>query len=222
MTNELLFFLHISVISSATIAFGRMGKEALVTYISLLFVIANIFVIKQIEIFSWYATTADAFIIGISFSINLLQEFWGKKIARKAIVISFACSAFYMIMTQFLLHYIPIAQDMSHPHFIAIMNNTLRIVTASFISYLVTQFIDTALYGYLKNKTNGSYFVLRNYFSICTSQLLDTILFSFLGLYGIVANLWHIIFISYIIKLIAMVALTPWLLVTKQYIKKRL
>lgn len=221
MINEIIFFLQITTVSIATIGFARLGREALVAYISLLFVIANIFVIKQIELFSWYATTADAFIIGISFAINVLQEFWGKEIARKAIWISFGCSAFYMLMTQFLLHYVPVAQDLSHQHFVAIMTNTLRIISASFISYIITQLVDTTLYAYLKKKTNGKHFVARNYFSICTSQLLDTVLFSFLGLYGIVTNLRSIIIVSYVIKLIAVVMVTPWLMVVKRVVKKQ-
>ena len=219
MFNELLFFIQITLISFATVAFGKLGKEALVAYISLLFVIANIFVIKQITLFSWYATSADAFIIGISFGINLLQEVWGKEIARKAIWISFACSAFYMIMAQFVLHYVPIIEDMSQPHFYFILSNTTRIIIASFISYIITQIADTYLCAYLKLQTNGKYFVLRNYASICSSQLFDTILFSFLGLYGIITNLWHIIIVSYIIKIIAMIMITPWLIYAKKTVR---
>jgi len=216
MINELLFFIQVTLISIATIIFGKLGKEALVAYISLLFVIANIFVIKQITLFSWYSTSADAFIIGISFGINLLQEIWGKEIARKTIWISFACSAFYMIMAQFVLHYIPIIEDASQQHFTFILSNTTRIITASFISYIITQITDTYLYAYLKLQTDGKYFVLRNYASICSSQLFDTILFSFLGLYGIIENIWHIIIVSYAIKIIALFLITPWLMYAKK------
>lgn len=220
MINELLFFIQITLISFATLGFGILGKEALVAYISLLFVIANIFVIKQISLFSWYATSADAFIIGISFGINLLQEVWGKNIARKTIWVSFACSAFYMIMAQFVLYYRPVLEDMSQQHFNFILSNTTRIIIASFISYIITQTADTYLYGYLKEKTNGKYFVFRNYASICSSQLFDTILFSFLGLYGIITNIWHIIVVSYAIKIIALIMITPWLMQAKRVVKK--
>ena len=220
MINELIFFAQISFISFATLCFGALGKEALVAYISLLFVIANIFVIKQITLFSWYATSADAFIIGISFAMNLLQEIWGKEIARKTIWISFTCSAFYMIIAQGILFYIPIAQDLSQPHFAYIFSNTLRIVIASFISYIITQFSDSYVYAYLKEKTNNKYFIARNYVSISLSQLMDTILFSFLGLYGIIINIGHIIMVSYTIKIIAMLLITPWLLFAKNLYKK--
>lgn len=220
MTNEILFFAQVTFISIATICFGRLGKEALISYISLLFVLANIFVVKQITLFSWYATSADAFIIGISFGINILQEYWGKEIARKTIWISFACSAFYMITAQTILYYVPIPEDTTQIHFASLLSNTLRIVIASFISYIITQFSDTFFYAYLKQKTGNNYFLIRNYISICLSQLLDTILFSFLGLYGIVTNLTEIIFVSYSIKLCALLLITPWLACVKKALSK--
>lgn len=216
MTNELIFALHVGTISLSTLLFCRLGKEALIAYVSLLFVIANIFVIKQINLFGWSVTSADAFIVGISFSINLLQEFWGQKYARKAIWISFACSVFYMITTLFILGYTPSHADTAHPHFASIMAFTIRIISASFISYLITQFADMHLYGYIKKQTHGKYFIFRNYFALGSSQLIDTILFSYLGLYGIVENIGHIITMSYSIKIIAIFMTTPFLLIAKK------
>ena len=214
--NELLFMFHVTLVSLATLFFARLGKEALVAYISLLFVTANIFVIKQITLWGWYATTADAFIIGVSFGINLLQEVWGKEVARKTIWISFACSAFYMIMAQFLLGYQASSGDATHLHFAALMSHTLRITLASFVSYIITQMADTYLYAYVRRVTNDRYFVARNYLSMLSSQLFDTILFSLLGLYGIMTNIIHIMIVSYLLKVIAILLTTPFLIVAKQ------
>ncbi|MBM17620.1 MAG: hypothetical protein CL947_00955 [Epsilonproteobacteria bacterium] len=220
MINEIIFFFHVTLISCTTLLFGKLGKEALVSYISLLFVVANIFVIKQITLFNWYATSADAFIIGVSFGINLLQETWGKEIARKTIWISFACSAFYMIMAEFLLGYAPTSADTTHIHFAHLMSHTLRIVIASFISYLITQTADTYLYAFMRKKTSDKYFVARNYISMCSSQLFDTILFSFLGLYGIMEHITHIMIVSYMIKLVAIILTTPFLMYAKKIVRK--
>jgi len=215
MLNELFFITQIVLISATTIALARMGKEALIAYVGLLFTMANIFVIKQITLFGWTVTSSDAFIIGISFSINLLQEFWGKIWARQTIWISFALSLFYLVIARCIISYEPAAIDDAHPHLEFIMANTTRIIIASFTTYLITQFADIYIYGYLKKITTGKYFVIRNYFSLCLSQLLDTILFSFLGLYGIVANITDIIIVSYSIKVFAIIFMTPFLMVTK-------
>lgn len=218
--NHLIFIVHTAIISGTVLFFGRLGKSALTSYISLLFVLTNIFVIKQINLLNYDVTTADAYIIGASFGINLIQEIWGKKSAQKAIFTSFACLLFYLIMGYFQIWYIPAMYDTSHAHFIYLMSHTLRIVVASFISYLIVQYADTVMYGYLKKKADGKYFVLRNYASMFSSQLFDTILFSFLGLYGIVHNITHIIVVSYGIKVAGILLTTPFLYYAKKIVRK--
>jgi len=218
--NFIIFIAHIFTISSFTLFFGKFGKSALISYISLLFVLANIFVIKQINLCNFTVTSADAYIIGVSFGINLIQEIWGKNSAQKTIFISFACSLFYLIMGYFQIWYIPAPHDISHKHFHFIMNHSLRIIIASFISYLIVQYADTIMYGYLKRKMHGQYFIIRNYISMFSSQLFDTILFSFLGLYGIVHNITHIMIVSYGIKIAAILLSTPFIYYAKKIITK--
>lgn len=218
--NHLIFIAHIAIISAATLYFGKLGKSALISYVSLLFVLANIFVIKQINLLNYAVTTADAYIIGVSFGINLIQEIWGKNSAQKTIFISFACSLFYLIMGYFQIWYIPAAHDTSHLHFTYLMNHTMRIIIASFISYLIVQYADTIMYGFLKKKADGKYFILRNYISMFSSQLFDTILFSFLGLYGIVHNIGHIMLLSYTVKIAGILLTTPFIYYAKKIVKK--
>ncbi len=218
--NHLIFIAHSLIISSLVLFFGRMGQAALTAYISVSFVLINMFVIKQIELLNYSVTCADAYIIGVSFGINVLQEIWGKKAAQKAIATSFACSLFYLVMGHFHLWYTPASYDTSQVHFNYLLDNTLRIVIASFVSYLIVQYADTMMYGYLKTKTNGKYFVLRNYISMLSSQFFDTIIFSFLGLYGLVHNITHIIFVSYAIKVVAILLTTPCIYYAKRFVKK--
>ncbi len=220
MMNELLFTIHVATISIAALCFARAGKTALINYVSLLFLMANIFVIKQIELFNFCITSTDAFIVGISFSCNLLQEFWGKEFARKAIWTSFASCITYMIISKIIILYHPAYCDMTQLHFEILNANIARITIASLIAYLITQFIDMQLYAILKTITGGKYFVVRNYASITISQLIDTILFSFLGLWGIVENLYDILILSFSIKLLAIALTTPFLMVAKKIIQK--
>lgn len=218
--NHLIFLAHIIIISSCTLYFGTLGKSALISYVSLLFVLANIFVVKQIQLLGFAVTSADAYIIGVSFGINLIQEIWGKKSAQQAIFISFACSLFYLVMGYFQIGYLPALHDTSHVHFSYLMNHSLRIIIASFISYLIVQYADTMMYGFLKTKCDGKYFIIRNYISMFSSQLFDTILFSFLGLYGIVQNISHIMIVSYGVKIVAIFLTTPFIYYAKKIVKK--
>lgn len=217
--NELIFLFHITLMSLSTLLALRMGKEALVAFISLQAVLANLFVVKQITLFGLTATGSDAFTIGTVLGLNLLQEYYGAEIAQKSIWISFGSLVFYGIVSQIHIGYVPHMCDDMQPHFVALLNNMPRIVIASFIVYFLTQQLDYALYGTLKRLLDGKYLVLRNYCSVLIVQLFDTVLFSFLGLYGILDNVWQIIVVSYIIKVIAILISTPFLALSRNLYK---
>ena len=216
MINELIFILHTLIISLSAIIMLRIGKEALVSFICLQNILANLFVIKAITLFGLTATGADAFTMGSVFGFHLLQEFYGREITKKVIWLSFGLLFFYIIISQIHLLYIPAPFDTTQQHFVALFGLMPRVAGASLISYLIAQQFDCFLYEKLRKFFGGSYLPLRNYLCAATSQLLDTIVFSVLGLWGIIDNIGQVIFISYIIKLIALALDTPFLLFVKR------
>ena len=210
MFNEIIFTVHTIVIALGALIALRLGKSALVAFICVQCILANLFVIKQTTLFGLTATCADAFTVGATLGLNLLQEYFGKKEAKKAIFANFFLLVFYTIVSKIHLLYQPAAADNTHMHFAPLLDLMPRIVIASFSVYLLVQLLDYYLYGILKKMYHDKYLVLRNYFSIAFCQLIDTILFSFLGLYGLVENVWHIIAISYAIKLVSIIIATPF------------
>lgn len=214
--NSLIFLLQTSIIGISSLIALRLGKEALVAFICTQCVLANLFVTKQITLFGLNATASDAFTIGAVLGLNLLQEYYGKTITKKAVWISFFILLFYAIMSQIQLIFVPSQFDVNQPHFYAILYAMPRITVASFSVYLFVQHLDRRLYGYLKKLFNDRFLVIRNYISIGACQLVDTILFSFLGLYGIVDNIGSIILVSYTIKLAALFLTTPFLILAKK------
>lgn len=220
--NEYIFITHITFMSLATLIALRIGKEALITLISLQAILANLFVVKQISLLGFTATGSDAFTIGTVLGLNLLQEYYGKKAAQQAIWISFFALVFYGIVSQIHLSYMPHLLDDMHPHFHAILGVMPRIIIASFSVYFIAQQLDVFLYGTLKRVFEGKYLVARNYFSVLLVQLVDTILFSFFGLYGILDNIPDIIMVSYTIKVVAILIATPFLLLSKKIYKPEL
>ncbi len=221
MLNEIIFLAHSVVITSGALIALFLGPHALIAFICTQCILANLFVIKQITLFGLTATCADAFTVGATLGLNLLQEYFGKEITKKAIWVNFFLLIFYVIATQIHLLYIPAAFDSTQQHFTPILSLMPRIVIASFLVYFFVQMLDYYLYGLLKKIWNNKYLVIRNYCSIAFCQLIDTILFSFLGLYGIVDNIWHIIFISYAIKLVSIVIASPFVGLSRTiYIKR--
>ena len=211
MNNELLFALHIGIVSLFSLGALKLGKEALIAFICLCCVLANLFVAKQILLCTFNATSSDSFTIGSVLGLNLLQEYFGKEIAKKALWINFFVLIFYTLMTQIHLVYIPSSCDSMQPHFSALLSNMNRIAIASLGVYFLVQYLDYRIYGFLKKKFGNRYLVPRNYVSVMVCQLIDTVLFGFLGLYGIIDNIGEVIVVSYIIKLVAILLTTPFL-----------
>jgi queuosine precursor transporter len=208
--NELIFIFHTVIIATFALGALALGRSALVDFVCIQCILANLFVVKQITLFGLTATCADAFTVGATIGLNLLQEYFGKEIAKKAIWNNFFLLIFYAIVSQIHLIYIPHRADIMHLHFMPLLNLMPRIVIASFSVYLISQMADFYLYGFLKKTFQDRYIVVRNYASIAFCQLIDTILFSFLGLYGIIDNIWEVITISYLIKLASIIIATPF------------
>jgi|SRR4030095_1214533 len=208
--NELIFLAHTIIIATFALGSLALGRSALVAFICICCIIANLFVIKQITFFGLTATCSDAFTVGAVLGLNLLQEYFGKEIAKRTIWINFFLLIFYTIISQIHCAYIPNYADTTQEHFMPLLNLMPRIAIASLFVYLVTQMADYYLYGILKKTFHGKYIIIRNYSSIALCQLLDTVLFSFLGLYGIIEDIWQVIAISYAIKLISIIIATPF------------
>jgi queuosine precursor transporter len=220
MINELIFLLHTIVIASSVLIALWLGAAALVAFICVQCILANLFVIKQISLFGFNATCADGFTIGAVLGLNILQEYYGREITKRAIWINFFLLIFYAIVSQIHLAYVPSSVDMMHQFFVPILSTMPRIVIASFFVYFIAQTTDYYLYGFLKRTLKDRFLIIRNYASIVIIQLLDTVLFSFLGLYGIIDNIWHIIMISYFIKLAAIIIATPFVGLSKYIVHK--
>lgn len=216
ITNELIFFFHVFIISLATFICLQFGKNGLSALVTLCFVLGNLFVLKQINLFSLSVTPTDAYFIGAALAINLLNEFYGRKEARKALYISLILGIFFVILGIIQLMYQPNQFDVFHNHFYALLSPTARIVAASLTAYFTSQTVEYILYAFLKQLLKGKYLIMRNWITLLTSQFIDTVLFSFLGLYGIIENIGSVILLSYTIKIITIFSMTPILWIIKR------
>lgn len=219
MINELILLLQIFLITIFTFASFKLGKNALIMLISLQAVIANLFVLKQINLFGLNATCADAFVIGSILGINLLQEYHGKEIVDKTVNITFFAMLFYMAVSFVHLLYIPSAFDWANNFFRELLQFAPRISIASFASYLISVRFNNFIYKSLENKLNNKYFLFRNLVAIILSQALDTVIFSLLGLYGLVGNLLQIMIVGFTLKLIVILLATPLMSFVKNILK---
>lgn len=215
IANEYIFLIYTGVISTSIFGAIMFGTAGLTALMSLFAVLINLLVTKHITLFGLTATAADPLAIGIPLTLNILQEYYGERPSKRAIWISFYIAFVYVTIAMLHIWYAPSPVDVSHHHFYALLVAMPRIVGASFITFLITQFSDWHLYRIFRTWIPQRYALIANYSSTAISQAVDTILFGILGLYGIMHNLHEIILVSYAIKMITLVSTTPFIITTR-------
>lgn len=214
--NEFTFFLHVVALMSFVLISLRIGKEALTAALVVQIILGNLFVTKQMTLFGLEITCSEMYTVGGIFSMNLLQTYFGRKAANKALVIIFFLLFFVVVMGQFHLCYIPSKYDTMHHAFAAILGYTPRIMISSFFCALATQKLDMELFGFLRRKL--PFFLSFGLASIVT-QFFDTVAFSYAALYGVVHSMRDIIFMSYFVKLAVIFSVIPFTFLVKRFIR---
>lgn len=206
--NELLFSLQVLAVFGFTAFLARQGREWLVGWMGLLAIMANLFVTKQIRLFGLDVTASDVYAVGLFLTLNLLQEFWGKEAGRGAIKFTLWLQLFFLMISQLHLLLIPNGYDQSQAAFTVILGIYPRVLIASLFTLWVVQRWDLWFFWWLKGHFGTLSFTARNMLALFVSQAFDTLLFSFLGLWGIAGNLFDIMLMSFLIK-VTLILLTP-------------
>lgn len=215
--NELLFFCHILVLLACLLGTVRLGKQALLIAFALQMILANLFIAKEITLFGLNVTATDMYTIGSIFTLSCIQEFYGKVEARKMIWTGFSFLILVGLMVKFHLLYKPSVGDTTHFAYLTIFSSTPRIIIASLGTAFLADRIDINLYAFFQKKLP---LIGRFALSTLIAQFFDTLLFSFAALYGSVSNITHIIFFSYLVKVVAIAIIAPFMILAKKLVQK--
>lgn len=221
MINFALFLGSCALIGGFAWYFCYLGQSALTAWIAILCLLANLFVLKQIELIHLNATASDIFAIGNLLALNLLQEKYGRKASQQAIWTSFACLLFFVVVSQIHLMYEPSQYDYTQEAYQTLFKPAPRILLASLVTFFIVDQLDSRLYHYFRVQFPKISLLWISALTIGISQLFDTVLFSFFGLYSIVSALFEIIIFSYLIKLLAIVGTLPWSFLSQQLFFKK-
>ena len=209
--NEILFLLHILLVVGFALGALRLGKEALIAFVTITALLANLLVLKQMRLFGLVITCTDVFAVGSILGLNLLQEYYGRDSSSKAAWICFYLITFFALMSQIHLAYKPSYFDMTQSSYFTILAPAPRLLLASLAVFFFVQQFDIRFYSVLKKGLSRAPLMVRNGISLIISQLLDTALFSVLGLYGLVDSLADIILFSFAVKLFIIFSITPFI-----------
>lgn len=215
MPNELIFFIYIAVIVVCTTIAARLGKEALIGWMGLELILANFFILKQIDLFHFTVTASDSFAVGAFLTLNLIQERFGKEEALRASLTSLFMQGSFVVLSLLHLSYAPSLSDWSHEAYSQLLTPVPRIVVASLAVFYLSQRLDIWLFSQLKSRVQWP-FAVRSSLTMLISQSADTILFTLFALSGMGYSILDIILFSYTIKAILILSLNPALVITRR------
>lgn len=180
-------FFTLSVVSITALIANFIGKEILMAVYAALVVIGAILAHKVV-MFGAFTVPAGIIVASSTFFVtDILSEIWGKSEAKKAVTAGLL-SLIILVISQ----YIAVAwdsPDFAKEHaenFNAVLSTSPRIVLASILGFLVSQFLDVTIYNHLKWVNKGKKLWLRNNVSTITSMTADTLIFipiAFVGRY---------------------------------------
>ena len=221
--NETLWILFALVDLCMVLAvyrfFGRVGLFGLMVFNLL---ICNIQVLKTVELFGLTTTLGNVLYASVFLATDLLSEFYGKKEARKGVLLGFVTLVMMVAYMQIALYFQPAADDFAQPHLSALFGFMPRIALASMVAYLVSQMHDVWAFHAIKERTGGKMLWLRNNASTMISQLLDSAIFCTIAFWGMFPmNVFMEILLStYIIKVAVAVLDTPFIYIAKRFFRK--
>lgn len=201
--NEFYFLLHIIVLMFFLFFSYRIGKGALACFFAISNLFANLFVTKQISLFNMDITATDAYTVCGILSLNIIQEYFGKKTASNIIYASTLMLVYFFIAGQIHLAYTPNVFDQMQYAFQEILSSTPRIVLSSIGIAFLSQKIDLIFFSLLKKKFTTLSFLQRSSLSFILSQSIDTVLFTYLAIGHLIKNRGDVILFSMIVKILS-------------------
>lgn len=208
MYNELLFLGHIVIVSVSVLAGLAHSYAALLSVLGIQLILANIFVTKQIVLFGMTTTCSEVFIVGSMYGVSLIQAYYGTVYARRTIVYLFAMILLFVCLSYMHLLYEPIATNSVAPALQQVLGLGARFLFAGLIAYFVSERVNVLCASLLhaRGVAPGARIV-----AIVIGQLVDTVVYTYVGLYGLMGNLASIIGFSFVIKCLVILALAPLL-----------
>lgn len=213
------------------------GAFGLYVYNALAIVAANIQVLRftQYESFS-EPVALDTVIFTTTYFVNdVLTEHYGAECAKKSVTLCFWAQ---LLMSAWMVlalgHPLPELTNQSatikeaqqnYLGMLQLFSPSLRILAASLIAYLCSQWLDIYIFNRLRSITKGKFLWFRQNIAMFSSGIIDTFLFSFLAwmLLSETPISWSELFFTYILssqlmRFILNISFTPLMYMSYRYV----
>ena len=216
ISNEVLWFLvlllNFGVILLLFRFFGRIG---LFLWIPIVAILANIQVLKTIDLFGIAATLGNIIYATTFLVTDIMSEVYGRKTALLAVFFGFFSLIITTVLMNLSIVFSPNSFDIAQTHLEAIFGFFPALTIASLLAFGVSQLHDIWSYNFWKAIRPEIRFIwLRNNLSTLVSQLLDSLIFILIATaFGVLpGNQFALLFLStYLIKILVALLDTPFL-----------
>ncbi|MEJ7528604.1 queuosine precursor transporter [Staphylococcus hominis] len=196
------------------------GKQGLIAWVAIGTIIANIQVIKTIDIFGISATLGNVMFASIYLATDILNDIYGRKIAKRAVWLGFSSTLVMIIVMQMSLHFIPAPEDISQKALSTIFDLVPRIALGSIIAYIIGQHVDVFIFSMIKKVfQSDKTFIIRAYGSTVLSSIIDTALFVTIAFIGTLpaSVVFEIFITTYVLKLVSTIFNVPFGYIAKSF-----
>lgn len=199
------------------------GKQGLIAWVAIGTIIANIQVIKTVDIFGISATLGNVMFASIYLATDILNDIYGRKVAKRAVWLGFSSTLVMIIVMQMSLHFIPAPEDISQKALSTIFDLVLRIALGSIIAYIIGQHVDVFIFSMIKKVfQSDKTFIIRAYGSTVLSSIIDTALFVTIAFIGTLpaSVVFEIFITTYVLKLVSTIFNVPFGYIAKSFYRK--
>jgi queuosine precursor transporter len=224
--NEAIWFVMLVVNFLAILGmYRRLGLLGLYVWIPMAVIVANIQVVKTVELFGLTATLGNIAYASTFLATDIISENHGKAAANKAVWIGFMSIIAMTVFMNAALWYAPSPEDFAQEALSTIFGLMPRIALGSVAAYLISQKHDIWAYQFWKRRFPSDKAIwIRNNASTMVSQALDTVVFVAIAFWGQfpLPVLLEIFFTTYAIKWLVAVLDTPFMYAARYLYKKGL
>lgn len=202
------------------LCYKLFGKKGLYAWIGVATVVANIQVVKTVEMFGIVMTLGNTMYVSLYLTSDLLNEKFGRDEAKRAVWFGFFTLIMTTVLMQMTLVFKPQAGDIAQSSLETIFGLMPRLALGSLTAYFISQFLDVRLYSWIrKHYPARNQLWIRNNGSTMVSSFVDTLIFcsiAFIGEYSF--GVWlEILFTTYIFKFVLTAAGTPFLYIARNF-----
>lgn len=216
--NILLGVISILLIFISVVSIDKyFKKEGLFIWLSLATVIANIIVCKTIEVVGVTTSLGNIMFASNFLATDILSEKYGKKEAKKGVLMAFVFMIIFVVITQLSLLFIPANEDAAHEAMKTLFSLNLRVSIASLLLFFIGNNLDIFIFHKLAKKYPDKLW-LRNNVATIVANCSENYFFAFIAFLGIydISTIISIATTSSILEMIIAVCDTPFLYLAKK------